>query len=391
MGQPRRGEQQVNVTSATPIAAWHLVDPNPRRAGSRYRCLYPMEELCRQGFAVELFDPARERAYGSVVFNAWNLFPTVSEDCDADKIMALASRLKRAGTRIVLDNCDNQFAAHEAEPAWLRGLARLRELSKMADTLVVCSATLAEAMRAHTGFSGEIRVIGDPIEKSIFYPGDSVLRSWLSLRRKASWLLYARHRFAIAADQRQGRTPLVWFGSHGNAFTEAGMLDLLRRREMLESLNRLQPVSLTVISNHRSKFAQHFGDWMFPTHYLEWDRLTFLAALRLHTISLIPAQLNDFTRCKSANRLILSLAHGLATVADPIPSYAEFSGVSRLGDGEHGLAEYLTDAGVRKRDIDAGRQLIEARYSLTAIAAQWGQALFPARSSELLVDSQQRA
>jgi hypothetical protein len=184
--------------------------------------------------------------------------------------------------------------------------------------------------------------------------------------------------FHYFIERRLGRTPLVWFGSHGNPFSDVGMLDLLRVAGTLEEINRRYPISLTVISNHRSKFESHFAGWKIPVHYLDWDRVTFLAALRLHDISLIPIGVNDFTRCKSANRLILSLFHGLAVVADDIPSYREFCEVARIADWREGLTAYVADPRVRERDVAGGRLLINERYSLSAIAQHWRQALFPA-------------
>jgi hypothetical protein len=295
----------------------------------------------------------------------------VTSEESADRVLALAGELKQRGKRIVLDNCDNQFAADAVNAAWQRALDRLRTLAHLSDSLVVCSEALAEVMNEQTDPGQNIRVIGDPAELRIRSPRDSALRSFFSPQRKRSWLRYWQHRLRVREDAREGRTPLVWFGSHGNHFAVGGMLELAKMRKGLEARNRSHPISLSVISNHRPKFEQHFCGWSFPVRYLEWDRVTFLAALPLHAISLIPTEINDFTRCKSSNRVVLSLAHGLAVVADEIPSYREFSEVIHLGDIEYGLNEYLSDPALRRHHVAAGRRIVASRYSLSAIAEQW--------------------
>jgi len=203
-------------------AAWYALDQNPRRAGFRYRCLYLMEELQRRGQRVELFDHSRALSYDSVVFDAWSLFPKKDRGQPAGQAVALAYRLKQRGVRIILDNCDSQFAAH----------------------------------------------------------------------------------------------------------------------------------------------------------YLSWDRLTFLAALRLHTISLIPANLNALTAFKSSNRLVLSLAQGLAVIADPIPSYQRLSDYCLLGNWRESLPTCLSDDQTRWAHVQAGAARVLCDFSISAIADQWQEAVF---------------
>ncbi|WP_417069578.1 hypothetical protein [Niveibacterium terrae] len=359
-------------------ASWYVPNVNERRAGLRYRCLYPISALKRRGMIAELFDETRD--YDAVVFDAWTLFPTVTSEKVAEKTLALAQRLKQRGTRILLDNCDNQFSG-SPDCAWDRACERLRTLAAQSDTVTVCSDELASVMRSECGLEKIPRVIGDPIEKRINYTSDRLLRSVLSPQRKLSWLRYLEHCGRIALEKSRGITPLIWFGGHGNAFSEGGMLDLARITPVLAELDAHHRLSLTVISNKRAKFEQNFARLPFATHYVEWDRVNFLAMLRLHAISLIPVTRNSFTRCKSANRVTLSLYHGLNVVADEIPSYQGFAKVCALNDWREGLNAYLENPGLRRQHRQQGKALALHGYDLERIADAWQQALDP-RSSE---------
>ena len=136
-------------------------------------------------------------------------------------------------------------------------------------------------------------------------------------------------------------------------------------------LHRDHPLSLTIISNSRRKYRKIFSRWAIPIEYLEWSPNTFLDALRAHSVALIPISTNPFTFCKSNNRLALALHSGLAVVADPIPSYAEFSGACQLANWEGGLRSYLADPLLRARHVAAGRELVEQHSSLYQIVNQW--------------------
>ena len=355
--------------------SWHIANNNPRRAGLRYRCLYPMEELKRRHVAAEIFDAAHEAQYQSVVFDAWSAFPSVASSAVAAGIVPLMRRLKRQGTHLVIDNCDNPFVRTPNEE-WYLAQERLREMMRLADTLTSCTPELVELLRTQCTLPERIHIIRDPIEERIRYPDDNLLKAVFSPTRKLSWIRYLEHAWQVGRDRRQGRTPLVWFGNHGNRFAEGGMLDLLQLREMLESLDTVSPISLSVISNHKHKFDAHIRDWTFPTHYLEWDRITFLAALRLHRICLIPSSPTEFSLGKSANRPTLALHHGLNVVCDGVPSYRELSGFVMIDDWERGLSAYLGDPALCAKHLRAANDFIEQRYLLPAVAEEWRKVLF---------------
>lgn len=357
---------------------WVVPELNPRRASLRYRCLYPMEVMQQWGRDIGIYDDAETiDSDSTLIFDAWMMFPSVSSASTSERLLALAKEAHSRGARVIVDNCDNQFSATSVPEGWDAGLARLTALSTYAHAMVCCSTELARMLRERLGDGPRFVVIDDPIETSIKYPGDNVLKQWLSPAKHKARIKALSFGLRLRARSiRNGRTPLVWFGSHGNQFSPGGMLDLLPLRETLESVNERFPISLTIISNHPSKFEQNFRGWGFPVEYMDWDRINFLQLLRQHAISIIPATLNAFTRCKSSNRLTLSVHHGLATVVAPIPSYQAFSDVVRIEDWQANLLDLLASAADRREEVRRAQRRIRQSNSVEQIATDWDRLLF---------------
>lgn len=335
------------------LVGWRPKSSDARVASVRIRCLTPLRELQRRGYPVELFAPARQEAYSVVIYS--KLYDPATQ--------AQARGLQASGTRIVLDLCDNHFynpgdlqALHEAS-------AQLRRMIDVADELVASTAPMADVLHAEATPGKPVTIIGDAAESRIEGVPTRGWARWWSRRRLRG--LAER----VRADR--GRTPLVWFGSHGGPSGDHGMGDLVTLRPLLESLNRQHPLSLTVISNSVVKFARMIRPWHLPTHYLGWSAETFLAALRLHAIAVIPVRENPFTRCKSNNRLVTAMTAGLAVVADAVPSYRAFEGCCELGDWPGGLRRYLSDPDKRHRDVAAGQGLIQRDWSVPVIGDRW--------------------
>lgn len=368
----------MSSTSAQRVR-WVIPVVNPRRASLRYRCLYPMRELLLRGRDVGIWKEGENIDSSlTLVFDAWTLFPTTGSLATSEAMVNLASTAKQKGARIVLDNCDNQFASVTQTTEWNLGLDRLRKLGSSAHVIVTCSHALSAAMQMNIDGTAEYIVIDDPIEERIWYPSDTFFRSLFSIRRIYSWLKLLKHRIDLMKSSRGQRcTPLVWFGSHGNQFSPGGMSDVLPLKPILERVAESHPISLTIISNQRKKFETNFRNWRIPTYYLEWDRVTFLAALRMHVISIIPSIDNAFTRCKSSNRLTLSIHHGLSVVADPVPSYQAYSDVARIGDWENNLRAMLSDEKKRILALARNQEVVWKKNSISEIAGHWDRLFFP--------------
>lgn len=334
---------------------WKPSSFDTRVASSRLRCLRPLSELQSRGYSVELFNPRHVSRYAAVVYSK------IYDDASYYE----AVNLRRRGTRIIFDLCDNHFCNPRDLNYWKKAGERLRRIMALADELVVSTEALAEIIKRELPMEKPITVIGDPVETEIKSSHTLIWRRWLVLRQSASVLSKLR------AGQDEGRTPLVWFGNHGSPYAEGGMLDLQRIRSLLDGINRHYPISLTVISNSRRKYQRFIKPWLMPTYYLTWYPETFFPALRAHTIAVIPISDNPFTRCKSNNRLALALSEGLAVVADSIPSYRPFAGACYLADWERGLESYLTDPHLRRSHVDLGRSIVNDEWTENRIADKW--------------------
>lgn len=345
--------------------AWKPRVYDPKIASVRTRCLNPLRELRDRGYSVELFDPRRSHRYRAVVYSK------LYDDATFREARALQDR----GVTIVLDLCDNHFHYPADPPLQQRLTQQLRRMMLLADRWVASTEAMAQVMISEASEPRPLHVIGDAVETenaSARLDFDKAL-AYLRLRRMRRWLTRA------AAE---GRTGLVWFGVHGGTAAASGMTDLLKIRRLLEDLHREHPIALTVISNSSGKYREAIRPWNVPTHYVEWHPSTFSTALRSHRLAVIPVTCNPFTRCKSNNRLVTALHAGLAVVADSIPSYREFADVCSLDDWELGLRRYLSNPAVRQRDVEAGREIIEQRWTLPRIAEQWRQ-LFDALSTDV--------
>jgi hypothetical protein len=328
---------------------------DPRVASTRIRCLNPLAELQSVGYPVELFDRRRSSEYAAVVYSK------LYDDASYKEALALQQR----GARIVLDLCDNHFYNPNGLASLSKAEEQLKRMMQLADALVASTAAMAELMRAQFPCARDINVIEDGVETEITGVRSTFWESWRA-ESKLSKLLQK-----LAEKKENRTTPLVWFGIHGGSNAEYGMLDLLKRRPLLETINGNHPLSLTVISNSKKKYDRAIKPWSFPTYYLEWHPQTVFAALRAHRIAIIPVSQNPFTHCKSNNRLALSLSLGLAVVADSIPSYRDFADVCFLDEWRLGLERYLSDSELRQQHVERGQALVLSEWSTTRIAEKW--------------------
>lgn len=323
-------------------------------AGIRIRCHAVMRELRRQGCAVDWFEPERPARYRAVVLH---------KHYDAEA-RGVVEQLKRSGVRVIFDLCDNHFYNPKGLADWDRRADELRLMAKLADAVVVSTEALGEIVSQECALPTPPTVIPDALDDLSEIPVTLKAR----LRQALPSRLLMRR---VRSNRAQGRTALLWFGNHGSPYADGGMLDLLGIREALESLDRNLPLHLTVLSNNEGKFRQNFQGWSFPVIYGAWSAQHFAAIAGLHSIALIPAQDNPFTRVKSENRVVTAFAHGLAVVADPIPSYRAYSDVLAFGDWARSIERYARDEGLRRLHVEAGWRRAQELCGIETIARRW--------------------
>jgi hypothetical protein len=270
------------------------------------------------------------------------------------------------GTKLVLDLCDNHFFNGAGEANWGARAHALRSAVGAVDRVVASSAALAEVVASEVPGHPPIEVVGDAAEEPAMAPGFAP-----RLRHAvAEWRLWRLQRDLAFAHVPWPRRA-VWFGNHGSPNAEGGMNDLLLVKHALEHECASSPLSLTVISNSKPKFLQLRSSWPTPIFYLPWNASSFSRALRLHSVCLLPIRPNPFTACKTSNRIAAALLHGLAVIADPIPSYQEFAPFVYLGDWTASLRAAMGPAAEVRSRVDRGADHVRRLHSIDKIADSW--------------------
>ncbi|WP_193371340.1 hypothetical protein [Pelagibius marinus] len=342
------------------MIGWWPYSYDPSVASVRIRCLHPLAALQRAGYPIELYDPRNAGRYRVVLFSKHF----------SQQSLEAAQALKRNGTRIIYDLCDNYFSNPEEQEKRQEKMGRLSQFLDLADRVVVSTDALAEVVAAQMKLTQPVTVVGDAVEPRANVVRLSLWRSWFGAAKVWYWAQRLR------SQRRQGRHALVWFGNRGSSFA-GGIRDLATIRDALEAVNRDYPLTLTVISNSRRGYKETVEGWSVPTRYIAWDLVSAPGIIAAHDVAVIPIVANPITVCKTNNRLAAALHLGVAVVADPIPSYEAFSGACILGDWEAGLRRYLADSSLRQRHVAEGRAIIERDWKIERIAEQW-KALFDA-------------
>src|SRR5690606_31188767 len=135
------------------------------------------------------------------------------------------------------------------------------------------------------------------------------------------------------------------------------------------------PFLLVVVSNNYNYYLKYVKPFPFPTCYEDWSVSTIGDRIRSCEVTIVPNPLNRFTLMKSANRTILSLFHGVPVVATRTSALEPFEGCVIFDSWVDGIITYLDDPERARRDVAAGRAVIQSHFSGAALADSW-QALF---------------
>jgi hypothetical protein len=320
---------------------WVPVSPSSRVASARLRSLRPVDYLARDGWPVALHRHG-DRPDVAVFQKAY-----------APEQLTEARRLKSLGVRIVADFCDNHLWVPRWTPELRARADRMRELLDLADVVVAATPAMAAALER------DATVVDDALE----LPSRTTTRVTESTR-----------------TLRRGRSlRLLWFGSAGGAGQTGGLDDLVALLPELRRLQATLPLHLTVVSNDRRRYQDQV-DRQIPGRYLPWSKAAFAVAVASADVAVIPVTLDPFTRCKTTNRPATALVHGLACVADPVPSYADLGDTIRIAAWPDSLQSYV-DAAARASDAGRGADLVRTLYAPARIRDQWAAVLHAAADS----------
>jgi hypothetical protein len=219
------------------------------------------------------------------------------------------------------------------------------ETIKKVDGVISSTQYLSDVIKKYCGNEIKITVVGDIVEKPI-EDGISIVPNPLT------YLRYQKLKRDLENCMPDVSRRFVWFGNHQGSVSDSGMLDLQRIKSHIEQINSKHPVSLTVVSNSKKKYKSIFKNWGIKTFYVEWNKASISAVLKLHAVSLIPASENTFTYAKTDNRVTASLVHGLQVIADPIPSYLQHAHRVFINDWSNSLSNVLNPECKKHNDFN---------------------------------------
>lgn len=256
--------------------------------------------------------------------------------------LKIALDLKKNGTRVILDICDNHFVIGLSDDKSLSRCNHLVNAINAVDQVVTSSDFLKEEILKFCNPISPIIVISDIVEMNNYKILDKVFKF-------NSFFKFLKLKWTFS---KKKCSRVIWFGNHQGSYNESGMADLLRIKSELEFIGRDFDFSLTILSNSKYKFNKIFSDWDIKTYYLEWDEVLFKDVLELHDISIIPCSRNDFTYSKSDNRVTTSLANNLKVIADPVPSYLKHQEYIYIGDWKNSLISCISDCEFKNINYD---------------------------------------
>lgn len=356
--------QKFDLTQ-TRISFWPQTrDPNV--ASYRIRCQQVVAALRDAGAHVNIYSDKIRRYFQFLPFMRAPDILVLSKRTRLTSL-ARAVKLKRKyGTTLILDLSDNIYFESSGDKAGTREKRlKLPSYVNQFDAIVTPSPYLESELRQHIREDMPFYIIPDAVEK------EHDLSSATRAQQTAAFEALSSLQQHIVQDGVATGRRLVWFGVSGTAAAQNGMYDVKAHCNALEEHNAKAPLSLTIISDDRSRFNEVFAGLTFKTHYLDWNFHTVNSALRLHDIAILPIRKNRYTLSKSANRITTAFANGLAVCGSLIPSYEAFKNVAIFDDWEQGLGQLMSDGENRRLRVKQAEAIIAENYSLPVIAQQW--------------------
>src|SRR5688572_19905416 len=219
------------ASPAVKTVCWRLSAWDPDIASVRYRAAIPARHLTSRGIA------SRFSSAGYGVLEPAPPDAVVFVKAFSESDVNLAHEAKRAGVPVLLDVCDNVFAAgyraHSPE--------NLRRMAEVAAAVVTTGPALADVLRAELGAELPLHVVPDPVET----PEDVRAAARIVLRRRLGRALREQRadipralagallRGLVPATRRTcartGTTALpqvLWFGNVGSVAPRFGIVNL---------------------------------------------------------------------------------------------------------------------------------------------------------------------
>jgi hypothetical protein len=327
---------------------------NPDIASYRLRCWWLQKMLEQRGILAPTFQIGQPAPKVLVLSKRYDR-----------KTLEVAKQLRTShGTKLVLDICDNHFHFLNPDLVVVERANDLRRAVASVDLVVACSTYLRDVIEDEVPDHPPVRVIGDLVEPP------SLPSAVVHACHPLAWLQLQKLNHELKKTSADIQRRLVWFGNHGSSHVEGGMSDIRKLLPLLGDLHRRKSLSLTVVSNSRTKFEEVSETADFPMLYSPWLRPFFSRTLMAHHICVIPITPNQFTLAKTDNRVVTALVHGLHVVADSIPSHRGHTRQVCLDRWEEGL-----ESAMAKTPSRPGAGIIDSNAINAGVLLQWLETL----------------
>lgn len=363
-GQPRRVSHDADgvVPDAGAVVRdvlFRVASRDTRLASVRYRALMPACALQEDRYTTALCSDASPSSVQPRV--AIGVKPLRATDA------AWVLRMRARGVPTVVDLCDNIFV--DGYGGQGSAIANGFRDTVRGGLVTVPTKALRDVVCDNTDVSAErVMIVPDIVEnaKLLHRQVQMLGPRPLSSARLPGWgQVGAWAGRGIRALGMRGPV-LIWFGNHGAGHGSFGLDDLRIWEDALRDASRLG-AQLWVVSNHRERFEAMRGALPIRTRYFEWSPSRVDALLAFADVCLVPNSMDAFSRSKSPNRALKSLAAGVPVVATPTPAMQELEGAVWLGDPTAGIRAYLEAPGVRDAHLASARQRMQQDFSMGAL------------------------
>jgi hypothetical protein len=304
---------------------------NSNLASIRIRSALSAEAFSKRGLDVR-FSDGHDETNVDVLFVG--KIDNISDPSRSNRWLNHASRLKSAGSHIVVDYTDHHLKTDGSNKNFYQIIL------KFADT-VTCSSRLLAKHLSNFGIDKPI-IIHDPIEVDINLP-----------KYKSNPV-----------------TTVLWFGHATNFKYLIEFLSTLRdfNKEIhIIGLTNAYPIPPTLIDDLEKVLPSAINISFIP-----WSMQNLIDASKLCDCAIIPAGINDERKSgASSNRLLTSIALGLPTFADPLDSYLDYKDYYEILKSDS-LSKYAsTMSDYNNNKIILMQDIIVNKFTFNAISSVW--------------------
>jgi hypothetical protein len=224
----------------------------------------------------------------------------------------------------------------------------------------------------HLGFKSEMRSFYESALKITDYiitPSDHLKILLNNYSSKEIFVIPDPLEVPVLSPKISKTNGILWFGHSSNiAYLINFLEEFPKTHEVFKLIVVSNDVGLNTLAKHRFQ-----NKIRFKVSLQRWSLKSLIEASKISDICIIPSDRNDPKKSGvSSNRLITSLALGLPTVAEIMPSYAEFSKYF-FNIRSNSLLETMSSSsssGFRKL-ISKAQQKIIPKFLPPVIAQQW--------------------